>query len=347
VEVATYIFNEKREWLRTLEDKSEIELLIVPNPHIQTPEYSISRVRDDETELIENKQASYLLPTAPTVAEPALASELKPQPEAAAVATLLPSTTAPQSIQAAAPTLQAAPQPGFWSRLKKFFAGDPAPAAPAARDAPPAASAARHEHADRGNRSDPRRDRGRPDHRRPPRRADGARRDHDPRDRNRDRDRDRDRDRKPRPPERAAEPVSAPRREEPAPSPIPTPSLSAGGESPSDQVERSEPRRGRRGRRRGRRGGGGAGRSVGPADAGNSSGMAPGREESRPQPATPPAGNGGRPEEAIPEPRETIAHFEPSVPPAPSAGSQPTRPFVVWSSGPAEKIAGDDRGLDE
>src|ERR1700678_2211690 len=56
VEVATYIINEKREWLRTLEDKSEIELLIVPNPHIQTPEYSISRVRDDETELVENKQ---------------------------------------------------------------------------------------------------------------------------------------------------------------------------------------------------------------------------------------------------------------------------------------------------
>ena len=42
VEVATYIFNEKREWLRTLEDKSEVELVIVPNPHIQTPEYSIS-----------------------------------------------------------------------------------------------------------------------------------------------------------------------------------------------------------------------------------------------------------------------------------------------------------------
>jgi ribonuclease E len=85
-----------------LEDKSEIELLIVPNPHIQTPEYSISRVRDDEAELPENKQASYLLPTAPAVAEPALsASELKPQPEAAAVATLLPATSAPQSIQAA------------------------------------------------------------------------------------------------------------------------------------------------------------------------------------------------------------------------------------------------------
>ena len=93
VEVATYIFNEKREWLRTLEDKSEVELVIVPNPHIETPEYSISRVREDETELPENKQASYLLPAAPTVAEPVLAHE-GPQPEAAAVATLLPATTA-------------------------------------------------------------------------------------------------------------------------------------------------------------------------------------------------------------------------------------------------------------
>src|ERR1700689_18761 len=95
VEVATYIFNEKREWLRTLEDKSEVELVIVPNPHIETPEYSISRVRDDEAELPENKQASYLLPTAPTVAEPTSASEQKPVLEAAAVATLLPATAAP------------------------------------------------------------------------------------------------------------------------------------------------------------------------------------------------------------------------------------------------------------
>src|SRR5450755_2548377 len=189
IEVATYIFNEKREWLRTLEDKSAIELLIVPNPHIQTPEYSISRVRDDETELPENKQPSYLLPTTPTVAEPALAHELKPQLEPAAVATLLPTTSAPQSIQAAAPTLQAAPQPSLWARMKKFFAGDPVPSTPAAREPATQAATARHD-GERGSRSpDPRRDRGRGDHRRPPRRADGARRDNEPRDRNRDRDR--------------------------------------------------------------------------------------------------------------------------------------------------------------
>jgi ribonuclease E len=54
VAVATYLFNEKREWLRTLEDKSEAELIIVPNENIQTPAYSIRRLRDDEVELPEN-----------------------------------------------------------------------------------------------------------------------------------------------------------------------------------------------------------------------------------------------------------------------------------------------------
>jgi len=344
VEVATYIFNEKREWLRTLEDKSEIELLIVPNPHIQTPEYSISRVRDDETELVENKQASYLLPTAPTVAEPALAHESKPQLEAAAVATLLPTTSAPQSTPTAVPTLQAAAQPGIWARLKRFFAGEAAPAVAPARETAAAASATRHEHSERGNRSDPRRDRGRSDHRRPPRRADGARRDHEPRDRNRDRDRDR----KPRdrPPERAGEPIAVPRREEPAASALPTPPVSQGTDAPLDQAERVEPRRGRRGRRRGRRGGGGGARNMSLSEGGNSGAASgPPREDPRPQQATP-GGNGGRPEEAVPEARETIAHFEPSVPPAAPGASQSARPFVVWSSGPAEKTPG-ERGPDE
>ena len=39
VDVATYLINEKREALRALEDKSHVQIVIVPNPHIQTPEY--------------------------------------------------------------------------------------------------------------------------------------------------------------------------------------------------------------------------------------------------------------------------------------------------------------------
>ncbi len=55
VEVATYLINEKREWLRQLEDKSPAELIIVPNLHMQTPDFTLRRVRDDEAELPENK----------------------------------------------------------------------------------------------------------------------------------------------------------------------------------------------------------------------------------------------------------------------------------------------------
>ncbi len=107
VEVATYLFNEKREWLRTLEDKSEVELIIVPNENMQTPEYSIRRVRDDEVELPENKQLSYLMPTPPPVSEPGTARDKRPPVEVAAVATLLPTTPAPASVSQPAP----APEP--------------------------------------------------------------------------------------------------------------------------------------------------------------------------------------------------------------------------------------------
>ena len=103
VEVATYLINEKREWLRTLEDKSTAELIIVPNQNIQTPEYSIKRVRDDEMDLPEHKQPSYLMPAAPEVGEPGSAQDRKPQPQTPAVATLLPATSAPLAAAPAPP----------------------------------------------------------------------------------------------------------------------------------------------------------------------------------------------------------------------------------------------------
>ncbi len=133
VDVATYLINEKREWLRTLEDKSDADIVIVPNPNIQTPEYSIRRVRDDETELPENRQVSYLMPTAPEVADPAV-KEKKPAAEVAAVTATLPATPAPipaaqslsQSAQAPQPAA-AAPaydaRPGMWERFKRWFGG--------------------------------------------------------------------------------------------------------------------------------------------------------------------------------------------------------------------------------
>jgi len=241
VAVATYLMNEKRDWLRTLEDESTAELIIVPNENIQTPEYSIRRVRDDEMELPENKQATYLMPVAPTMVEPG-SQDKKPVPEAPAVATLLPATSAPMGAPPAAPAATApaaAVQPvaaahggGFWSRFKKLLAGEPPAAAPAVAAETPAVAPARAPRREDGQRQD----RGRSDRSRHSRSADGARRDRgdgrrDGRDRNRDRDQrgDRDRNRDPsrrneRSPERGAERSGAPR----------------GDQAPRDQAPRDQ-----------------------------------------------------------------------------------------------------------
>src|SRR6202051_4910065 len=91
VDVATYLINEKRDSVRELEDKSHIQMLIVPNPHMQTPEFFIRRVRDDEAQLAENPEVSYQIPPAPPVVD-ATERDRKPVAEQPAVAALLPKT---------------------------------------------------------------------------------------------------------------------------------------------------------------------------------------------------------------------------------------------------------------
>jgi ribonuclease E len=142
VEVATYLINEKRAALRELEDKTNAEVMIVPNPHIETPEYSIRRVRDDEAGLPENAGLSYRMPTAPESPEAAALRPKVPVGPAAAVAAILPTTPAPITIApvrepvpvaapAAAPAGAAAgagEQGGsFWGRVRRWLNGEPIP----------------------------------------------------------------------------------------------------------------------------------------------------------------------------------------------------------------------------
>jgi ribonuclease E len=198
VEVATYLINEKREWLRTLEDKSEVELLIVPNPHIQTPEYSIKRVRSDETELPENKVLSYKMPVAPVVADPSGTKQEKPQHEPAAVVPTAPATAAPVIVHVPAPMAAAnvvvAPTGlNFWQRLAYLFTGS----APGATEkvAAPAREGRRDGHRDRDRGRDRNRDR---DHHRNDRDRNrdtrGAQGRHRDKDGHREKDGSRDRD---------------------------------------------------------------------------------------------------------------------------------------------------------
>jgi ribonuclease E len=386
VAVATYLINEKREWLRTLEDKSEAELIVVPNENIQTPEYSIRRVRHDEMELPEHRQATYLMPAAPEITEPGIAQDKKPPSEAPAVVALLPATAAPSGAPPAAPAATAALGPshaqahlGFWSRFKRLLAGAPVAAEPAQPQS--AAFPARPPRRDGG----PRRD-GRGEHPRHSRYVDGARRERsdgrggDGRDRNRNRDgrdRDRSRDQGRRPerfPERGAERAdrSAPpdvsaRPDSAAAAPSPPPA----GEARADRPERTDRPggggRGRRGRRRGRRGGGGGAREGGMGQAAGVPG-APEREPEREATTTAAAPESNTfsdhsPDAPAPvresreQPPVREFHAEPVEPPArhepatiahfePTPKPDSNTPYVVWTSAPPEKSGG-DRGPEE
>jgi ribonuclease E len=96
VDVATYLMNEKRDWLNQIESRDKVSLVIVPNPHLQTPAYTLRRIRDDEKELVENTTASYQLADQPTLDDSNIGSrDKKPQGEAPLVPSILPATTAP------------------------------------------------------------------------------------------------------------------------------------------------------------------------------------------------------------------------------------------------------------
>jgi ribonuclease E len=202
VDVATYLINEKREWLRTLEDKSDVDLVIVPNINIVTPEYSLRRVRDDQIESPETKKVSYQLPTPAQVIDPAGTREKKSAQEPAAVPTFLPTTPAPiveappapaplptPAVVAAAVAAPRAPRPSLFKRIQYWLMGDPVPVAPAEAPGEHDGRDGRGSRDGRGGR-DARRDEGRRSER------------GDRNDRGRGRDRDRDRDR---PRERGAE----------------------------------------------------------------------------------------------------------------------------------------------
>jgi len=179
VDVATYLMNEKRDWLNQIESRDKVSLVIVPNPHMQTPAYTLRRIRDDEKELPENTTVSYQLADQPTVDDSNIGNrDKKPQGDVPLVPSILPASAAPiipMPVPEPAPAAAAAPQVGALVRFWRWLFGSGAQALPAATP-----SSSSQPHRDRPAHRDARHDRYR---------SGGDR------DRNRDRgDRDRNRD---------------------------------------------------------------------------------------------------------------------------------------------------------
>ncbi len=116
VEVATYLLNEKRDWVQNLEVRNETQVVLVANPHLETPHYDVRRVRDDQMDLPENAGVSFKLANGPIEPESPQAILERKGVEAAAVGTLKPSTPAPKRQEPAGK--------GFWATVLGFFASD-------------------------------------------------------------------------------------------------------------------------------------------------------------------------------------------------------------------------------
>ncbi|VEG92344.1 Rne/Rng family ribonuclease [Legionella spiritensis] len=66
VEMATFIMNEKRDFILNIEKRHGVHILIIANPHLQSPQYHITRLKEENVG--KNKKASYTLIQQPEVA---------------------------------------------------------------------------------------------------------------------------------------------------------------------------------------------------------------------------------------------------------------------------------------
>ncbi|MDY6946475.1 MAG: Rne/Rng family ribonuclease [Pseudomonadota bacterium] len=137
VEVATYLMNEKREWLNNIESKSSVQVVLVPNKYIETPAYEIRRVRDDEAGLPENSTISHQIPVVPQPSADELAKrEERAAAAAPAVVTATVPTVPPPPTIAMETTIAPLPKPveveqvGIFVKMWRFFFGTGTPPAP-------------------------------------------------------------------------------------------------------------------------------------------------------------------------------------------------------------------------
>lgn len=118
VEVATYLLNEKRDWVQNVEARHNMQVILVANPNLETPHYVVRRVRDDQMELPENIGTSYALTEVPE--EPLIpqAVQVSAPAEVPAVSSKV-ETTAPPTPRRSEEKM--AEKPGFIARLVGIF----------------------------------------------------------------------------------------------------------------------------------------------------------------------------------------------------------------------------------
>jgi ribonuclease E len=117
VEAATFLLNEKRAEIHAIEHRMGVKVVLVPNIHLETPNYKIVRLRHDDISE-ETSRASYELVELPSEIEEASSPQQKPEAvkQVAAVKGITPSAPAPTPVPAAE-----APKSTLFSRFKSWL----------------------------------------------------------------------------------------------------------------------------------------------------------------------------------------------------------------------------------
>jgi ribonuclease E len=170
VDVATFLLNEKRVDLQLIEARHRVSVMLIPNVHLETPNYTVTRMRHDDLNKTEPLPPSYDLVEAPAQEEKAPAGTAEPAPPRpeAAVKGITPQQPAPVPVpresrlepqshpRSAAPVAQAS----IIGKLFGWFKRKPVEEAPLPEVARPSPTQGpRHGRHERGERERPRRER--------------------------------------------------------------------------------------------------------------------------------------------------------------------------------------------
>ena len=123
VEAATFLLNEKRADIHKIEQRMGVEVVLIPNIHMETPNYSITRIKlDDVNE--ETAKPSYNMVEIPaeTAYVRSLSEEAKPTAPEAIVKGIRAATAAP-IVENKPATSASKAKPSFLGRIKKWLGG--------------------------------------------------------------------------------------------------------------------------------------------------------------------------------------------------------------------------------
>ncbi|MDA8384323.1 MAG: Rne/Rng family ribonuclease [Betaproteobacteria bacterium] len=159
VDVATYLLNEKRADIYAVESRLKVEVLLIPNIHLETPNYTVVRLKHDDLRMAEPMKPSYQLVELPAEEAETASRPQEPRspPQVAAVRGITP--VAPPPVPAPPPP-EAARQASLMGKLFSWFkrlgeekeqpAPEIQPARPPQREARPEPRRPRREPRERG-----------------------------------------------------------------------------------------------------------------------------------------------------------------------------------------------------